>query len=284
MEIIPTGAALGASIYGLDASRPIAEDTFAAILDAFHQHLVLVFKNQDLSPDAQVAFSRRFGELEDQLNARFTLKDCPDVLVLSNDLVNGEPIGVIDGGDYWHSDSSHRDHPSLATILFSVKNPDRGGDTEFANMYAAYDALSPDMKERLAGLKGVHAVSKLRNKRVTVSPRRPDAQDTYERQLSIPEVIHPIVRTHPVTGKKSLFISERFTIAIDGMAQDDADEILDELCAHQIKRDFIYRHSWDDGDLVMWDNRCVLHRAMGGYRYPDVRRLHRTVVRGDLPF
>ena len=105
-----------------------------------------------------------------------------------------------------------------------------------------------------------------------------------KRQLAIPDVVHPIFRTHPITGKKSLYISERFTVGIEDMDQEEADAILDELCTHQIKREFVYRHKWDDGDLVMWDNRCVLHRAMGGYKYPDVRLLHRTVVRGDLPF
>lgn len=284
MEIVPSGAALGASIYGLDMSAPVADATFAEVHDAFLHHQVLVFKDQNLSPAAQIDFSRRFGELEDQLNSRFTLPDYPDVLILSNDMVDGKPIGVIDGGDYWHSDSSHREFPSLATILFSVKNPERGGGTEFANQYAAYDALSPAMKARLAGRRGIHAVSKLRNKRVTVSPRRPDAQETYERQLGIPDAIHPLVRTHPVTGRKSLFVSERFTVGIEDMDQAEADAILDELCAHQVSRQFIYTHKWDKGDLVMWDNRCVLHRAMGGYRYPDVRLLHRTVVRGDTPF
>ncbi|MFM1815684.1 MAG: hypothetical protein RLZ98_2379 [Pseudomonadota bacterium] len=284
MEIVPTNAALGASIHGLDISRPIADDLFASVLDAFHRHQVLVFKNQDVSPEAQIAFSCRFGVLEDQLNARFTLPEHPEVLILSNDMKDGQPVGVIDGGDYWHSDSSHRDLPSMATVLFSVKNPDRGGDTEFANMYAAYDALSDEMKSRLTGLRAIHAVSKLRNKRVTVSPRRPDAYETYTRQNSVPDVIHPIVRTHPATGRKALFISERFTIGIEGMDESDADPILDELFAHQISREFVYRHKWDDGDLVIWDNRCVMHRAMGGYRYPDVRRMHRTVVQGDTPF
>lgn len=284
MQIEPTGASLGAAIRGLDLSQPVPDATFAKVLEAFLTYQVLVFKEQHLTPPQQIAFSRRFGALEDQLNARFTIPEYPDVLILSNDMADGQPIGVIDGGDYWHSDSSHRDEPSLTTILFSVKNPERGGDTEFANMYAAYDALSNEMKQKLAGLRGIHAVSKLRNKRVTVSPRRPDAYETYTRQNSVPDVIHPIVRTHPVTGRKALFISERFTIGIEGMDDAAADPILDELFAHQIKREFIYRHKWGTGDLVMWDNRCIMHRAMGGYRYPDVRHLHRTVVRGDVPF
>ena len=284
MEIVAAEGTLGAKIYGVDLSEPLSDNDFDQILDAFHRYQVLAFQNQDLSPPEQIAFSKRFGTLEQQLNERYTIPEYRDVLILSNDMKDGQPIGVIDGGDYWHSDSSHRELPSLATILFSVKNPDRGGDTEFSNMYAAYDALSDDMKQKIAGLRGIHAVSKIGNKRVTVSPNRPDAQETYERQLSVPKVDHPIARTHPATGRKALFLSERFTVGIVGMDQDEADDLLDELCAHQIKREFVYRHKWSEGELVMWDNRCVIHRAMGGYRYPDVRHLHRTVVQGDLPY
>jgi taurine dioxygenase len=140
------------------------------------------------------------------------------------------------------------------------------------------------MKRRIAGLKGVHAVSKLKNKRVQVSPRRPDGKDFYERQKAIPDQVWPLVRTHPDTGQKALYLSPRFTIGIEGMAQDEADAILDVLFEQQIRPEFVYRHRWQDRDLVMWDNRCVIHRATGGFEYPDVRTMHRTVVAGDKPF
>jgi taurine dioxygenase len=172
----------------------------------------------------------------------------------------------------------------MATILYAVKNPKQGGDTEFANMHAAYEALPPEVKQRIAGLKGVHAVSKLKNKRVTVSARRPDGKDFYERQKSIPDQIWPLVRTHPVTGKKALYVSPRFTIGIVGLSDREADEILDTLFAHQLRDEFVYRHRWRDRDLVIWDNRCVIHRATGGYVYPDVRTMHRTVIAGDAPY
>ena len=163
--------------------------------------------------------------------------------MLPKDVKDGKLVGLIDGGDFWHSDSSHRDKPSMATILYAVKNPTKGGDTEFANMYAAYDTLPEDLKGRIAGLKGVHAVSKLKNKRVTVSARRPDGKDFYERQKSIPDQVWPLVRTHPETGRKSLYVSPRFTIGIQGRAEQEADEILDRLFAHQIQDEFLYRHS-----------------------------------------
>jgi len=283
MEIRPLGAAMGAEVVGADLNT-LSDADFSRIRDAFLKYQVVVVRDQTLPPAAQLAFSRRFGALEDQLNAHYTVPDFPEVLVLSNDLKDGKPIGLIDGGDFWHSDSSHRDFPSMATILYAIKNPDHGGDTEFANMYAAYEALPDDMKRRITGLKGIHAVSKLKNKRVTVSPRRPDGKDFYERQKALPDQVWPMVRTHPVTGKKALYVSPRFTIGIEGLPEIEADEILDALFTHQVRPEFVYRHKWADRDLVMWDNRSVIHQATGGFTYPDVRTMHRTVVAGDRPF
>jgi len=283
MEVRKLGASMGAEIAGVDVTR-LDDSAFDKIRDAFHAHHVLAIRDQRLTPPDQIAFSLRFGALEDQLNAHYTVENFPEVLILSNDLKDGKPVGLIDGGDFWHSDSSHRDKPSMATMLYAVKNPREGGDTEFANMFAAYEALSPEMKQRIATLKGVHAVSKLRNKRVTVSARRPDGKDFYERQKSLPDQIWPLVRTHPATGKKALYLSPRFTIGIEGFGAAEADEILDELFAHQIRPEFIYRHKWRDRDLVIWDNRCVIHHATGGYTYPDVRTMHRTVIAGGTPY
>jgi taurine dioxygenase len=283
MEIRKIGAAMGAEILGADVSA-LTDADFAQIRGAFHTHQVLAIRDQSLSPADQLKFSRRFGALEDQLNAHYTVPDYPEVLVLSNDIKDGKPVGLIDGGDFWHSDSSHRDFPSMATILYAVKNPAQGGDTEFANMVAAYEAMPEGMKSRIANLKGIHAVSKLKNKRVTVSPRRPDGQSFYEKQKALPDQVWPMVRTHPATGKKALYVSPRFTIGIEGLEQEEADAILDAVFAHQIRPEFVYRHKWRDGDLVMWDNRSVIHQATGGFSYPDVRTMHRTVVAGDRPF
>lgn len=282
MQMNRLSPSMGAEILGVDLTR-LTDGAFARIRDAFHAHQVIVVRDQALTPAAQTAFSARFGALEDQLNAHYTLPGYPEVLVLSNDMKDGKPVGLIDGGDFWHSDSSHRPLPSMATILHAVKNPRQGGDTEFANMVAAYDALSGEMKRRIGPLKGIHAVSKLRNKRVTISARRPGAKDFYEKQKAIPDQVWPLVRTHPVTGRKALYLSPRFTIGIAGVAEEEADAILDALFAHQIRPEFVYRHQWRDGDLVMWDNRCVMHRATGGFAYPDVRTMHRTVVAGDAP-
>jgi taurine dioxygenase len=283
MEIRRLGPTMGAEIVGIDLNC-LCATTFAHVRDAFHVHKVIAIRGQQLTPSAQIAFSRRFGALEDQLNAQYTIDGYPEVLVLSNDIRDGKPVGLVDGGDYWHSDSSHREYPSMATILFAVKNPSTGGNTEFADMVAAHDALPEPMKRRIEHLDGIHAVSKLKNRRVQVSPRRPDGKDFYERQKKIPDQIWPLVRTHPVTGQKALYLSPRFTIGIQGMSGAQADGLLDSLFAHQIRTEFIYRHQWQDGDLVMWDNRCVIHRATGGFAYPDIRTMHRTVIAGDKPF
>ncbi len=283
MDVRQVGRSMGAEVTGVDLRR-LDDASFERIHEAFLAHQVLVVRDQAITPGVQIAFSRRFGPLEDQLNAHYTVEGYPEVLVLSNDIKDGKPVGLIDGGDFWHSDSSHRDKPSMATMLYAVKNPDNGGDTEFANMYAAYETLPGDLKRQIEALKGIHAVSKLRNKRVTVSARRPDAKDFYEKQKSIPDQVWPLVRTHPETGRKALYVSPRFTVGIEGLPEQEADVLLDLLFAHQIRDEFLYRHRWRDRDLVIWDNRCVIHRATGGYAYPDVRTMHRTVIAGDRPY
>ncbi len=282
MEIRRLASTFAAEIAGIDLNA-LSGEKFQAIRQTFLAHKVIAIRGQSLSPAGQMEFSRRFGALEDQLNAHYTVPGYPEVLVLSNDIKDGKPLGLVDGGDFWHSDSSHRDRPSMATILYAVKNPLQGGDTEFADMAAAYAALPEPMKRRISRLKGIHAVSKLKNKRVKVSPRRPDGKDFYEKQKSIPDQVWPLVRTHPETGEKALYLSARFTIGIEGLSDDEADPLLDELFAHQIRPEFVYRHKWRDGDVVMWDNRVVIHRATGGFSYPDVRTMHRTVIAGEAP-
>ncbi len=285
IQINPLSQTMGAEVTGADFSKPVSDGDFALILQAFYDYQVLAIRDQNLAPAHQLAFSERFGTLEDQLNAKYILPEHPEILVLSNDVnPDGTPLGLIDAGDFWHTDSSHRPLPSMATILYSLKNPVEGGDTGFANMYAAYEALPADIKKVLDGRQAVQAVSKYKNKRVVASARRPDAQEQYTRQMAVPDALHPAIRTHPVTGRKALYVSQRFTIGFEGMSEEDADPILDFLFEHQTKPEFVYYHHWQDNDLVMWDNRCVIHRATGGYTYPDVRLMHRTVIAGDAPY
>jgi taurine dioxygenase len=280
----PLSDVMAAEILGVDLSRPLDDATFAQIEQAFHNHQVIAIREQKISPQNQVAFTRRFGDVEPHNTIEFVIPETPQVLILSNDVHDGKPLGVIDAGDYWHSDSSHRKIPSKATILHSLKNPSAGGDTLFANMYLAYETLPGDVKRRIEGLQGIHAASKLKNKRVEVSKDRPGAADFYASRLGRPDVTHPIVMVHPATGRKALYISPRFTIGIADMQDSEAQPLLEKLFAIMLEPRFHYRHKWQDGDLVIWDNRCLNHQACGGYRLPDIRRMHRTTIRGDRPF
>jgi taurine dioxygenase len=281
IQITRLSNTLGAEITGVDLNA-YDDATFEEINAAYLEHQVLCIRDQNLDPDSLVTFSERFGVVEPHDNLKFTLAQQPKILVLSNDVdEDGNQIGVIDAGDAWHTDHSFKTHPANCTILYSLKNPSQGGVTDFTNMYAAYDALSDDMKARIANLRGRHSISKLKNKRVQISGAREDAVEFYKRQeKAIPDVDHPLVRIHPVTGRKSLYCSPRFTVGIVDLDEDEGDALLDELIAHSIEPEFRYSHQWRDSDVVMWDNRCVNHRATGGYEYPDIRHLYRTTVEG----
>ena len=281
LQINKLSDAMGAEIVGADLTA-LDDALFEAINAAYLNHQMLCIRAQNLDPGSLVAFSERFGVVEPHDNLKFTLAEQPKILVLSNDVnAAGHQVGVIDAGDAWHTDHSFKTHPANCTILYSLKNPSQGGATDFTNMCAAYDGLSDNMKDRIANLRGRHSISKLKNKRVQISGAREDAVEFYKRQeKAIPDVDHPLVRTHPITGRKSLYCSPRFTVGIVDLDEDDGDALLDELISHSIKPEFRYSHHWRDSDVVMWDNRCVNHRATGGYEYPDIRHLYRTTVEG----
>lgn len=276
-----------AEVVGLDCSGPLAPADKVALWQAFLANPILCIRDQRLSPAEQAAFVRQYGPLEPQDRSPYTHPDDPDILILSNEIrPDGTAVGIVDAGDFWHSDSSHLPEPCQATILYAVRNPPRGGDTEFCNMYLAYEALPDDLKRAVAGRSAIHHISKTRNPRVTISPDRPGAKEYYEaRARETQEILQPLVRTHPETGRQALYISPRFTIGIADMPDAEAQALLDRLFASFVKeRRFQYRHKWKDGDLVMWDNRCLTHRAVGGYGLPDIRRMHRTTLAGDTPF
>ena len=288
MQINPLSDIFGAEITGIDLCEHLSKSNEKRIKEALLIYQVFVIRVQTLHPHAQVKFSSLFGSLEIPANVKYTTKETEYVMILSNEIcADGTAVGVVDGGDFWHSDSSHIKIPSKITILQSVRNPKLGGDTEFCNMYAVYDALPNDLKKTIDAKLGVHHVSKLRNKRVTISPGRPDAKKFYEQQSrELPAVLQPLVLKHPETGRSALYCSPRFTIGIDGLEDNEADYILEQLFAFILdkKGSFHYRHQYQNNDLIIWDNRCLCHRAVGGYGLPDIRRMHRTVVEGDAPY
>jgi taurine dioxygenase len=276
-----------AEIVGLDCSQPLDEATQARVKQVFSDHPILCFRDQSLAPTQQANFSRLFGPLESQDRRQYCTAEEPDVLILSNEIrPDGTAVGIVDAGDYWHSDSSHMENPCRMTVLYAVRNPATGGDTAFCNMYRVYEALPERLKGQVEGRSAVHHISKTRNPRVAVSAQRTDARAYYEKHATAtPEVRQPMVRTHPETGRQSLYISPRFTIGIADMRDGEGQALLDELFAFFVDNpEFEYRHRWRDNDLVMWDNRCLNHKAMGGYRLPDIRRMHRTTICGDKAF
>ena len=279
-EIRPLGDALGAEIIGLDLSAPLDESVFAKVHQAHLEHLVLVFRDQSLEPQRQIEFSRRFGPLDQHPANDAVLADFPDVLVLSTKRENGKYIGLPDGGPMWHSDLAYRERTALGTMLYALEIPDSGGDTRFANMYAAYDAMPDHLRNAVEG------------KRAVFLAGRNNANRSFKRTLNqaqqdaVPAVTHPIIRTHPETGRKSIFASAQHTIAIEDMDESESTELLAALSAHAAQDEFIYTHKWRVGDLTFWDNRCVQHIAdLSRIDDPTyIRHMHRTTIEGDAPF
>lgn len=282
-QVSPAGAG---EVLGLDCSKPLDGQMLVELRQAMLEYPVTVIRNQNLTPKQQAAFSRQLGPLEAQDRKTYCDPDEPDILILSNELrADGTAVGIVDAGDFWHSDSSHHEEPCRSTLLYAVRNPRTGGDTEFCNLYQAYDALPPELKRQIEGRYGIHHISKLVNPRVTVSGARTDAAAYYKQhEQATKPVLQPMVRTHPETGRQALYISPRFTIGIADIPDEEAQPLLDRLFAVMLQERFIYRHRWADGDLVIWDNRCLNHQACGGYSLPDIRRMHRTTIRGDRPF
>jgi taurine dioxygenase len=277
-------AALGAEI-GFDLSGPIDDAIFGELERIFHDNIVVFFRGQNLTNERHIEFSRGFGELEVHIVKKYLLPGYPEILLVSN-IKNaaGEHIGLADAGFTWHSDVSYRKTPSRCSLLYAKEVPrdDNGvvlGDTIFANCIAAYEALPAAMKGRLDGLQAIHRYSSRR--RVADSPRPKLTQAQLD---ETPDVAHPIVRTHPHTGRKAIYVTAGECIGIEGMPEDEAVDLIAELDSHCIKPEFLYRHRWRAGDLVMWDNATAMHLAICDYALPQRRLMHRTTVIGGEPY
>jgi taurine dioxygenase len=280
VEVVPSGAALGAEIV-VDLAGEIDEATFRAVEAAFHEHIVVVFRGQRLTSAQQIAFSRRFGELEVHIVRKYLLAGFPEILLVSNVRdAAGENIGLADAGFTWHSDVSYRERPSRCSLLYAVEVPEGGrlGDTVFANTVRAYEALPSGMKDWLVGRRAVHRYSE--RMRVAGSPR---PKLTAAQLAETPDVAHPIVRTHPFTGRKALYVTKGECVGIEGVPDDEGRVVIEELHDHCIRPEFQYRHRWRVGDLLMWDNATAMHLAVCDYALPQRRLMHRTTVIGDVP-
>ncbi|SFC99832.1 taurine dioxygenase [Cupriavidus sp. OV038] len=280
-EIRPFDAALGAEVIGLDLNQPLSPTDFQRLHRAHLDHHVVVFRDQRITPAQQIDFSRRFGPLQIHVLHQFQLPGHPEILIVSNVVEDGKPIGLGDAGHFWHSDLSYKEKPSLGSLLHARELPEEGGDTLFANMHAAWDALPADLQRRVEGLQAEHTYLARYAELQARSPWRPNLSP--EQIAQVKPVLQPVVRTHPETGRKALFVSEHFTTRIAGLPEDESRALLDELFAHSVKPAHVYRHQWQPNDLVFWDNRSLLHLAAGT---PDhLRRvMYRTTIEGDTPF
>lgn len=276
-----TGAPLGAEVVGLDLSLPLGTADIARLHRAHLDYHVLVFRDQHITPAQQVDFSRHFGALQIHVLRNFQLPGQPEVLVISNIQQDGKPVGLGDAGHFWHSDLSYKETPSLGSMLHAQGLPAEGGDTLFANQHAAWDALPDDLKREVEGLQAEHWYLARYDELRQRNPYRP--QLTQAQIDEVRPVSHPVVRTHPETGRRALFVSEHFTTRILGVSAQRSRELLDLLFDYGTRAEHVYRHQWQPHDMVFWDNRSLMHLAAG---CPDHlrRKLYRTTIEGDVPF
>ena len=273
---------IGTEITGVSVSDDLTNAAFDTLRRAFNDHSVLVFRNQNLNPEELVSFSRRFGPLERHVLKQFSHPDNPDVFLISNVREKGKPVGAIRAGQYWHSDCSYMAKPTMASVLHALEVPSTGGDTMFTSMAAAYDELSESMKALLSGLRAVHDYTNAWDVFFSRVADRPPLSE--EERAKVPPVEHPLVRTHPDTGRKVLFVNPGFTRHIAGLSESESRALLGFLFAHAQQPHFIYRHRWTPGDLVMWDNRATWHLAIADYDMNERRHFHRTSIAGDAPY
>ena len=286
MRIEPLCPLFGAEIHDVDLSEELDLRTFQEIERTFNERSVVLFRGQRMSDADHVRFSRCFGELEIHVLREYVKPAHPEIYVLSNIIENGRPIGIKDAGNYWHTDLSYTRAPSRGSIMYALEVPHRDGeplgDTQFASTAAAYNALPGDMKRRLSGLHAVHRFwdRYIRERRAAGS----DVVASEARRAATPDVVHPVVRTHPQTGHKCLYVNEGFTVSLVGMPDDEARTLLQTLYAHCTQPQFVYRHQWRVGDVVMWDNCATIHHATVDYALPERRLMQRTTLKGTEVF
>jgi taurine dioxygenase len=276
LSVTPLSAHTGAEIAGVDLSDPVDAQTRKMLNRTFLDHSVIAIRDQRLNAPQFLEAMRIFGEIFFQHNPRFAVPECPQIHYISNQ-DKFEDGRVYIPGEGYHTDHSNDIEPPKATALCAVKLPKSGGDTQFVNMYEAYDALPEEMKKCIDGLQARHVYQS------KYSERKLPSLTEERRQIASESVVHPIVRTHPETGRKAIYINPIRIEQIVGMPEQEALPLLAELLAHATQEKFQYCHEWKAGDVVIWDNRCLMHKANGDYPVSEVRYLYRVMLKGDRP-
>ena len=277
ITVVPTGQALGAEIQGVDL-RTMNDDQFAGIKRAWLDHLVVLFRGQNLTDDHLIAFSKRLGDLDwppVQESGRRFVEGHPEIYVVSNVMENGVPIGSLGAGEAtWHTDMSYLEDPPKASILYALEVPSSGGDTYFSNMYRAYESLPDALKKRIAGLRLKHDAT------YNSGGYLRQGTAAVDDPLTSPGMFHPLVCTHPETKRKLLYLGRRRNAYIEGLSLSDSEALLDQLWSHATRDELAWHNEWRVGDFVLWDNRCTMHRR-DSFDAGSRRVMHRTQIKGE---
>jgi taurine dioxygenase len=277
VNVVPTGRALGAEIQNVDL-RTIGNDEFARIYGAWLDNLVLLFGGQHLTDEDLIAFSRKLGDLDlapIQESGRRFVEGHPEIYIVSNVMENGTPLGSLGSGEAtWHTDMSYLQYPPKASLLYALEVPPSGGDTHFSNMYRAYESLPDDLKQRIEGLSLKHDGTYNSGGYVR------QGIAVVDDPLTSPGCFHPLVCTHPETKRRLLYLGRRRNAYIDGLSLADSESLLDELWSYATREEFTWRNKWSAGDLVLWDNRCTMHRR-DPFDENSRRIMHRTQIKGE---
>lgn len=270
----PLSSALGAEVIGVDMRSPPDAETVQALIDAWHRHIILLFRNQPLTFEEHIAFSRHFGVLDDHAAIpKFRHPDHPEILLVTNYEAGGKRLAV---GRQWHSDLSTTTRPAKGSLLHCVELPEVGGDTMFCNMYKAWDSLSPTLQSILDGRNALHDMTAARETRLVRT-----TEELAEIRRRNPPVYQPIARVHDDSGRKALYVSEMTSVSIEGMTEEESRPLLQYLYDHSVVPENVYRHRWQIGDTMMWDNRSAMHIALADYDHNQRRIMYRTTLLGQ---
>jgi alpha-ketoglutarate-dependent taurine dioxygenase len=279
LTLRPLTDTIGTEVFGVDLAEPLLASDFDKLQEAWLDSTILLFRNQSMTPAQQLAFTRRFGEPVSYTRSQNALPGYPEILVLSNLKHNGVPVGAPIAGRYWHSDGQFLKEPPAGSFLYGIEVPQSGGDTWFANMYAAYNALPESTKMRIEGRKVV--ISRVQSRPYNY-PDKPPV--TAAERAAWPDVLQPLVRTHPQTGRKALYVGGNVPWRVEGMPTAESDILIPELQAFATQPQFVYIHQWCAGDAILWDNRSAMHRATSYDEINQRRLMHRTTIAGEAAY